>query len=74
MIISTAEAYEKESLDELRSYFTDDLSKPLYAVGPLLPPNYGSDAVSYLAEGSVDVRAFLDEACAKYGKQSTLFV
>jgi len=54
--------------------FTDDLSKPFYAVGPLLPPDYGSDAASLHGESNIETRAFLDRVCVKYGERSTLYV
>ncbi|KAF8067713.1 UDP-Glycosyltransferase/glycogen phosphorylase [Lyophyllum atratum] len=41
MMITSADAYEKESLDAVRAWFAE-MQKPVYVVGPLLPAGYTS--------------------------------
>ncbi|KAJ6460357.1 hypothetical protein C8R47DRAFT_1242821 [Mycena vitilis] len=71
VIISTAEAYEPVSLKALESWFTS-ISKPLYAVGPLLPPSFGSRL--HANDGETEVKAFLDRMLGRYGAHSLLFI
>ncbi|KAJ7454822.1 UDP-Glycosyltransferase/glycogen phosphorylase [Mycena latifolia] len=72
VIISTAEAYEEVSLKALESWFTS-LSKPLYAVGPLLPLK-SSAAASQIGENDTMFKAFLDGMLAQYGEHSVIFI
>ncbi|KAJ7678554.1 UDP-Glycosyltransferase/glycogen phosphorylase [Mycena rosella] len=71
VIISTAEAYEEVSLKALESWFTS-LSKPLYAVGPLLPSEFGAE--TQLGENDMGFKTFLDRMLAEYGAHSVIFI
>ncbi|KAJ7746615.1 UDP-Glycosyltransferase/glycogen phosphorylase [Mycena metata] len=71
IIISTAEAYETISVKALDSYFAT-LSKPLYAVGPLLPPT--SEYGPQIAPADVIFKRFLDEMHAQHGEHSVVFI
>ncbi|KAJ6577343.1 UDP-Glycosyltransferase/glycogen phosphorylase [Mycena capillaripes] len=71
VIISTAEAYEKDSLKALESWFTS-ISKPFYAVGPLLPPKFGSGL--HISEDETIFKTFLDKMLAQFGEHSLLFI
>ncbi|KAJ7481807.1 UDP-Glycosyltransferase/glycogen phosphorylase [Mycena latifolia] len=71
IFIRTCAAYDGEALSALEGWLTGGLGKPLYAVGPLLPP--GSSAGD-AGEGDGEIRAFLDAALARYGEKSTLLI
>ncbi|KAJ7283947.1 UDP-Glycosyltransferase/glycogen phosphorylase [Mycena rebaudengoi] len=69
VIISTAKAYEEVSL---RLAWLAGLSKRLYAVGPLLPPEFGTDSQISQDNNAFDI--FLDDMFTQYGKNSILFI
>ncbi|KAJ7047239.1 UDP-Glycosyltransferase/glycogen phosphorylase [Mycena alexandri] len=71
VIISTAEAYEKESLDALESWLAS-LSKPFYALGPLLPPTFGTNL--QIGQDDSKFKAFLDEMLSQHGEHCTVFI
>ncbi|KAG5647511.1 hypothetical protein DXG03_009448 [Asterophora parasitica] len=71
-LLITSDAYEKESLDAVRAWFSDS-QKPVYAVGPLLPAASASTR-SDLDESGTNVATFLDNALQKYGQRSVLFI
>ncbi|KAJ7019485.1 UDP-Glycosyltransferase/glycogen phosphorylase [Mycena alexandri] len=71
VIISTAEAYEKESLDALESWLAS-LSKPFYALGPLLPPTFGANL--QIGQDDSKSKAFLDEMFSQHGEHCTVFI
>jgi len=58
ILSSSAEAYEKVSLKAVESWLSD-MSIPLYVVGPLLPPNYGTDTALLGIEGDIEFKTFL---------------
>ncbi|KAJ7210379.1 hypothetical protein GGX14DRAFT_550973 [Mycena pura] len=70
VIISTAEAYEKTSLDALKSWLTG-LSKPLYALGPLVPRTLRSEATTSETDR---FKTFLDEMQAQHGKHCVIYI
>ncbi|KAJ7121030.1 UDP-Glycosyltransferase/glycogen phosphorylase [Mycena epipterygia] len=76
IFIGTCEAYEKESLSALDDWVSSTLHKPLYPVGPLLPPVYGvsSAALSVYPHVDMEIQSFLDDALAQHGEQSTILV
>ncbi|KAJ7432691.1 hypothetical protein FB451DRAFT_1479323 [Mycena latifolia] len=71
IFIGTCAAYDGEALSALESWLTGRLGKPLYAVGPLLPP---SSSAGDSGEGDGEIRTFLDAALARYGEKSTLLI
>ncbi|KAJ7106171.1 UDP-Glycosyltransferase/glycogen phosphorylase [Mycena epipterygia] len=71
VIISTAEAYEKESLNALESWLAS-LSKPFYALGPLLPPTLGTNL--QIGQGDSIFKAFLDGMLSQHGENCTVFI
>ncbi|KAJ7121048.1 hypothetical protein C8R44DRAFT_787263 [Mycena epipterygia] len=75
IFIGTCEAYEKESLSGLDHWVSTTLNKPLYPVGPLLPPAYGvSGAVLSVPLQHSEIQTFLDHALAQHGENSTILV
>ncbi|KAJ7210324.1 hypothetical protein GGX14DRAFT_625273 [Mycena pura] len=70
VIISTAEAYEKTSLDALKSWLAG-LSKPLYALGPLVPRTLRSEATTSETDR---FKTFLDEMQAQHGKHCVIYI
>ncbi|KAJ7481830.1 UDP-Glycosyltransferase/glycogen phosphorylase [Mycena latifolia] len=71
IFVGTCAAYDGEALSALEGWPTGGPDKPLYAVGPLLPPSLStSDA----GEGDGEIRSFLDAALARYGENSTLLI
>ncbi|KAJ7701948.1 hypothetical protein B0H17DRAFT_924175, partial [Mycena rosella] len=75
IFVGTCTAYENEALTALNRWVTLTLHKPLYAVGPLLPPAYGSaGASSSEAPHGLEIKTFLDAALAQHGQNSTLLV
>ncbi|KAJ7197804.1 hypothetical protein GGX14DRAFT_700230 [Mycena pura] len=50
--------------------------KPIYAVGPLLPPGYGlgQTQVSLTDPRDMEIASFLEKMRAKYGDKSVLFI
>jgi len=77
VIIPTAEAYEREALKALGSWLSE-MSTPLYATGPLLPPSYanGYDATSHwqVVQGDAEFKTFLDVMLMQHGENSVVFV
>jgi hypothetical protein len=73
VIISSAEAYESSSLRALGSWISD-LSKPLYAVGPLLPPDYGTGAPPSRQGRTAELETFLDAMLSQHGRCSVFYV
>ncbi|KAJ7701887.1 UDP-Glycosyltransferase/glycogen phosphorylase [Mycena rosella] len=75
IFVGTCTAYENEALTALNRWVTLTLHKPLYAVGPLLPPAYGSaGASSSEVPHDLEIQTFLDAALAQHGQNSTLLV
>jgi len=50
------------------------MSTPLYVVGPLLPPNYGSGATPRIDDGDAEFNIFLDTMLSQHGLNSVLYV
>jgi len=74
VIISTSEVYERVSLKALESWLSG-LSKPLYPVGPLLPPDYGSDRTSsQIGLEHTEAKTFLESMLAQHGEHSVLLM
>ncbi|KAJ6591295.1 hypothetical protein DFH09DRAFT_1420435, partial [Mycena vulgaris] len=75
IFIGTCEAYDKEALSALNHWISFTLKKPLYAVGPLLPPAYGcAGPSSSVAPHDKQIQTFLDNALTRHGKNSTLLI
>jgi hypothetical protein len=75
VFIATTPAYDEESLLAFQTWARQTLHKPVYAVGPLLPPGYSKEETP-ISTGTLDVevKAFLDSMRSKYGDDSLLFV
>ncbi|KAF7342108.1 Glycosyltransferase family 1 protein [Mycena venus] len=73
IFINTCEAYDKESLHALDRWISGILGKPLYPLGPLLPPLDGHNPLPILPS-EVEIHTFLDNALSQYGEDSTLFI
>ncbi|KAH9476163.1 UDP-glycosyltransferase 84A1 [Psilocybe cubensis] len=67
----TAYAFEKESIEALKSWHSE-INKEVFVVGPLLPSIGG--AVSDTTRGSSETELFLQNAQAKYGEHSVIFI
>ena len=72
-IINTSYAYESESLDAMKEWFSD-MQKEIYVVGPLLPPGYGIETQKSEEGSGSDIETFLGEMLAQHGKESVYFV
>lgn len=72
IVITTTEVYEKASLEALKSWFAES-KKPVYAVGPLLPPTYGEPEI-LVGEENAEVQAFLEASLSRHGVRSLIFV
>lgn len=74
--LGTAPAYEGEgeTLAALKGWFTQTLHKPVYTIGPLLPPGYGSQKIDSPLARDAEIVAFLDSKRAQFGDKSVLLV
>ncbi|KAH9476220.1 UDP-glucosyltransferase 45 [Psilocybe cubensis] len=66
---------EKDSIDAMRSWFSEEWNKKLYTVGPLFasnPTTYGM--VSDSNNSSSDIEAFLDKSLKERGKNSLVLI
>lgn len=72
VLTTSAYALEAESLEGLRSWFSE-WKKDLYVIGPLLPSEYGRVAADS-APGFPETREFLDKALAEHGERSVMLV
>ena len=75
-------AYESESLDAMRSWLAET-NRPVYAVGPLVPPGYGDAAgLSPVAKkmeidsskNGTEFQTFLDKTLKSHGDRSLIYV
>jgi len=73
IMVSTSYIYESASLDAMKQWFSD-MQKKVHVLGPLLPPNYGTETPGTEEGISNDIQAFLKEMLAQHGKQSVFFV
>ncbi|KAJ7474291.1 UDP-Glycosyltransferase/glycogen phosphorylase, partial [Mycena latifolia] len=65
----------RESLVAFETWMKQTLHKPVYAVGPLLPPGYGvGQMLSSSAPRDVEIITFLNSMGSKYGDKSVLFI
>ncbi|GLB39043.1 putative UDP-glucoronosyl and UDP-glucosyl transferase [Lyophyllum shimeji] len=71
IMIASADAYERESLDAVRAWF-GEMQKPVYVVGPLLPAGYA--AQSDVNEWNANIADFLSNMLEKHGRRSVLFI
>ena len=72
-IVTTSYAYESESLDAVKQWFSDT-QKEVHVLGPLLPPGYGTKTQNNEEGTNVDIDTFLGEMLEQYGKRSVFFV
>jgi hypothetical protein len=49
------------------------MQKEIHVLGPLLPPDYGSETQSNKVGTSVDIEAFLEDMLVQHGKRSVFF-
>jgi hypothetical protein len=71
----TTPTYDGESFAAFEAWVRETLHKPVYAVGPLLPPGYGEKQSSpAITTKDVKIESFLDTMRSKYGDRSVLFV
>lgn len=73
ILVAAPEAFEKGSLDAMKSWFSD-WKKETYAIGPLLPLDYGTGTRHSGSAVDMEIEAFLDKMLAQHGKNSVLFV
>ncbi|KAJ7131524.1 UDP-Glycosyltransferase/glycogen phosphorylase [Mycena crocata] len=75
--LGTSPAYEGDgkTLAALEGWFTQTLHKPVYTVGPVLPPGYFSQKTdTALAPRDAEVVAFLDSKRGQFGDKSVLLI
>jgi hypothetical protein len=81
LISVSSAAYDQKSLEALRVWFKET-NRPVYAIGPLVPPGLGDTGLSDTAKqmeinssnNGSDVQAFLDRILNSHGKQSLIYV
>lgn len=71
ILVTTTYAFEKESLEGLKSWFSD-WNKDVFVIGPLLPSGYGTLADS--PRGSNEIQEFLDKKQSEDGPNSVVLV
>lgn len=72
LILTTSKAYENSgTLDALQAH-RNDAGKATFAIGPLLPLQYGLGQISN--RGDDAIKSFMDAKLEKYGEKSVLFV
>ncbi|KAJ7150153.1 hypothetical protein C8R43DRAFT_1128196 [Mycena crocata] len=74
IFLGTTRAYDGQSVDAFEEWITQTLRKPVYAVGPLLPPGYGVGFSLALPSKHAELQRFLDSMGSKYGKGFVLFI
>ncbi|KAJ7161847.1 UDP-Glycosyltransferase/glycogen phosphorylase [Mycena crocata] len=76
IFIGTTVALEGETFAAFEGWSTGTLHKPVYSVGPLLPPGYGAGAgtTPSVSPEHSEIQTFLDSMHSKYGDDSVLFI
>ncbi|KAJ6562255.1 UDP-Glycosyltransferase/glycogen phosphorylase, partial [Mycena capillaripes] len=75
LFIGTAPAYDGETLVAFEIWVKETLHKPVYSVGPLLPPGYGKkQALTSTSPRDVEIKSFLASMGSKFGDKSVLFI
>ncbi|KAK7042088.1 glycosyltransferase family 1 protein [Favolaschia claudopus] len=76
VFVNTTPAYDGASLSAFRSWAKQNQNKRTYAIGPLLPPGYGTgNSMAGMADPkNTAVHSFLDAMASKHGVQSVLFI
>lgn len=76
LFLNTAPAYDGETLVALEAWIKDSMDKPVYVVGPLLPPGYGTEQIQTLPGKPADagIASFLNSMRSQHGEKSVLFV
>ncbi|KAF8206894.1 hypothetical protein K438DRAFT_450137 [Mycena galopus ATCC 62051] len=71
----TAPAYDGDSFAALETCAREGLNKPIYPIGPLLPPGYSTQQMPLSSTvGGLETQSFLDSIKRKHGTQSMLFI
>jgi hypothetical protein len=78
--ISSA-AYDQKALEAVRAWLRET-NRPVYAIGPLIPPGFGDNQLSDTAKqmeidssaNGREFQAFLDKTLTTHGKHSLIFV
>ena len=73
MIMNTSYAFDSESLDAMKQWFSDS-QKEMHVLGPLLPFGYGTKTQNSEEGASVDIETFLGKMLVQHGKRSVFFV
>ncbi|KAJ7627934.1 hypothetical protein DFH06DRAFT_725204 [Mycena polygramma] len=75
LFVGICRAYDGETFDAFENYVRQ-LRKPIYPVGPLLPPGYGAEqkTLTSTSLGDMEAQSFLDSMGSKYGKNSVLYI
>ena len=71
--MTTSYAYETDSLDAVKQWFSD-MQKEVHVLGPLLPHGYNTKTQSSEEGTNVDIETFLGEMLVQHGKRSVFFV
>ncbi|KAJ7161848.1 UDP-Glycosyltransferase/glycogen phosphorylase [Mycena crocata] len=74
IFIGTTAVIEGETLAAFEGWVTGTLNKSVYAVGPLLPPGYGTGTTPSISPEHAEIETFLDSMQSKYGDNSVLFI
>ncbi|KAK6988581.1 glycosyltransferase family 1 protein [Favolaschia claudopus] len=76
VFVNTTPAYDGASLTAFRNWAQQHLNKRIYAIGPLLPPGYGTgNSTAGMADPkNTTVKSFLDAMVSEHGVRSVLFI
>ena len=72
-IINTSYAYESESLEAMKKWFSE-MQKELFVLGPLLPAGYGIETQKIEDGSSADIETFLGDMLVQHGEGSVYYV
>ncbi|KAG6913980.1 hypothetical protein DXG01_003161 [Tephrocybe rancida] len=73
LLFATPETYEKDALDGIRAWQSEEQKKLVHVIGPLLP-FIGTSTASDVDNRNSNVAAFLDAVLHKHGKHSLIFI
>ncbi|KAF8194757.1 hypothetical protein K438DRAFT_1968703 [Mycena galopus ATCC 62051] len=75
IFVGTTPAYDGESFFAFEAWVREALNKPVYGVGPLLPPGYGTRPMAPPSDPvDMKIKSFLDSMQLKHGNESVLFI
>ncbi|KAJ7673961.1 hypothetical protein DFH06DRAFT_1319078 [Mycena polygramma] len=75
LFVGISPAYDGETFVAMQDWARDTLHKPIFTVGPLLPPGFGEQTTLKSTDPrDAESQSFLDSMESKHGKNSVLFI